>query len=51
MSTISSGMALISRLGEFTINKFPQEEAAGYPTLCKGRFQTEYGAGYLFEDR
>ncbi|MBR2117104.1 MAG: U32 family peptidase [Afipia sp.] len=41
---------LISRLGEFTINKFSAEEAAGYPTLCKGRFQTEYGAGYLFED-
>lgn len=41
---------LISRLGEFTINKFSAREAAGYPTLCKGRFQTEYGAGYLFED-
>jgi putative protease len=41
---------LISRLGEFTINKFSAREPAGYPTLCKGRFQTEYGAGYLFED-
>ena len=41
---------LVSRLGAFTINKFAAEEPAGYPTLCKGRFQTEHGAGYLFED-
>jgi collagenase-like PrtC family protease len=41
---------LISRLGEFTINKFAGEEAAAYPTLCKGRYQTDQGAGYLFED-
>ena len=25
-------------------------EAAAYPTLCKGRFQTDEGCGYLFED-
>lgn len=41
---------LISRLGAFTVNKFSVGEPAGYPTLCKGRFQTEHGAGYLFED-
>jgi putative protease len=41
---------LVSRLGAFTINKFTAKEPAGYPTLCKGRFQTQYGAGYLFED-
>lgn len=41
---------LISRLGAFTVNKFAVGEPAGYPTLCKGRFQTEHGAGYLFED-
>jgi putative protease len=41
---------LTSRLGKFTINKFSTHEPAAYPTLCKGRFQTEYGAGYLFED-
>jgi len=41
---------LISRLGAFTVNKFATGEPAGYPTLCKGRFQTEHGAGYLFED-
>lgn len=44
------GGQLISRLGAFTVNKFAAGEPAGYPTLCKGRFQTEHGAGYLFED-
>lgn len=41
---------LISRLGAFTVNKFAAGEPAGYPTLCKGRFETEHAAGYLFED-
>ncbi|CCE09471.1 peptidase (collagenase-like) [Bradyrhizobium sp. STM 3843] len=39
-----------SRLGGFTINQFAPDEPAGYPTLCKGRFSTELGAGYIFED-
>jgi putative protease len=39
-----------SRLGGFTINHFGQDEPAGYPTLCKGRFSTDLGAGYIFED-
>lgn len=39
-----------SRLGGFTINRFGAGEAAAYPTLCKGRFSTEHGAGYIFED-
>ena len=39
-----------SRLGGFTINRFAPDEPAGYPTLCKGRFSTEYGTGYIFED-
>ncbi len=39
-----------SRLGGFTINRFGAGEAAGYPTLCKGRFSTEHGDGYIFED-
>lgn len=39
-----------SRLGGFTINRFAPQEAAGYPTLCKGRFSTALGDGYLFED-
>lgn len=41
---------LVSRLGDFTINKFAKGEAAAYPTLCKGRFRTEHGAGYVFEE-
>jgi O2-independent ubiquinone biosynthesis protein UbiU len=41
---------LVSRLGDFTINRFADGEAAAYPTLCKGRFGTSHGAGYLFED-
>lgn len=41
---------LVSRLGAFTVNKFSAREPAGYPTLCKGRFQTEHATGYLFED-
>ncbi|MBI5265578.1 MAG: U32 family peptidase [Bradyrhizobium sp.] len=39
-----------SRLGGFTINRFGANEPAGYPTLCKGRFATELGTGYIFED-
>lgn len=39
-----------SRLGGFTINSFAADEPAGYPTLCKGRFSTEHGTGYIFED-
>ncbi|WP_165637599.1 ubiquinone anaerobic biosynthesis protein UbiU [Bradyrhizobium shewense] len=39
-----------SSLGGFTINRFAVSEPAGYPTLCKGRFSTSQGAGYIFED-
>jgi putative protease len=44
------GPEMVSELGEFTINRFPEEEAAGYPTLCKGRFVAGGETGYLFED-
>ncbi|MCB8820554.1 ubiquinone anaerobic biosynthesis protein UbiU [Microvirga rosea] len=44
------GGAVVSRLGDFTINKFGKEEPAAYPTLCKGRFRTEISTGYIFED-
>ncbi len=33
-----TGGKLVSRLGDFTINLYPDGEPAGYPTLCKGRF-------------
>ena len=44
------GNTLVSRLGDFTINKFAKGEPAAYPTLCKGRFRTGIGAGYIFEE-
>jgi len=44
------GGELVSELGEFTINRFPAGEAAGYPTLCKGRFDIADSNGYAFED-
>jgi putative protease len=44
------GDALVSRLGGLTVNVFGRNEAAGYPTLCKGRFEWDGETGYLFED-
>ena len=45
-----SGGSMVSELGEFTINRFPAGEPAGYPTLCKGRFSVDGVADYIFED-
>jgi len=42
--------ALVSLLGGSVINKFDPDEAAGYPTLCKGRFVAGAAGGYLFEE-
>jgi putative protease len=44
------GTAMVSRLGNFTINVFAADETAGYPTLCKGRFSAAGNTGYLFEE-
>ncbi len=44
------GQQMLSELGEFTINRFGPGEAAGYPTLCKGRFDIGDARGYAFED-
>ncbi len=44
------GNDMISDLGEFTINRFSANEAAGYPTLCKGRFEIGDAPSYAFED-
>ena len=41
---------LLSKLGDFTINAFPDNEQAGYPTLCKGRFRADGFTSYLFEE-
>ncbi len=46
----SRGGRMTSRLGDFTINIFSEGEPAAYPTLCKGRFTTNAGADYLFEE-
>ncbi|MBF0250286.1 MAG: U32 family peptidase [Alphaproteobacteria bacterium] len=47
---VDEGDRMVSRLGDFTINAFAQNEPAGYPTLCKGRFVTEGKTEYLFEE-
>jgi len=44
------GDRMVSKLGDFTINAFAENEAAGYPTLCKGRFVTGGKTSYLFEE-
>ena len=44
------GDILVSKLGDFTVNLFEPDEAAGYPTLCKGRFRAGGDTGYLFEE-
>lgn len=44
------GSEMVSELGGFTINRFGQDEPAGYPTLCKGRFRVADDDGYAFED-
>jgi O2-independent ubiquinone biosynthesis protein UbiU len=41
---------LLSKLGDFTINAFSENEPAGYPTLCKGRFKADGTTSYLFEE-
>ena len=42
--------ALTASVGGFTVERFVPGEAAGYPTLCKGRFQANGAALHLFED-
>ncbi len=42
--------ALIASVGGFTVERFARGEPAGYPTLCKGRFQANGADLHLFED-
>lgn len=44
------GDTMVSELGAYTINRFGPDEASGYPTLCKGRFEIGETHGYAFED-
>jgi putative protease len=41
---------LIARLGGLALDRFEAGAAAGYPTLCKGRFEVDGDSSYLFED-
>ncbi len=41
---------LVTQLGEFTINRFADGQAAGYPTLCKGRFRVRGDDTHIFEE-
>jgi putative protease len=47
---IEKGDKVVSQLGGFTINSFGAGEPAGYPTLCKGRFESDGRLNYLFEE-
>jgi putative protease len=42
--------ALVSRLGGLALDRYAPGHPAGYPTLCKGRFDVEGELAYLFED-
>ena len=42
--------AMVASVGGFTVERFAPGEPAGYPTLCKGRFQANAAALHLFED-
>lgn len=42
--------ALVSRLAGFAMDRYAPGEPAGYPTLCKGRFEARGALSYLFED-
>jgi O2-independent ubiquinone biosynthesis protein UbiU len=44
------GGELVSRLGEFTIDRVTAGEPAPYPTLCKGCFEVGGRRGHVFED-
>lgn len=46
----NEGAVLVSRLGDFTIDRSAPDQPVGYPTLCKGRFRTAIGEGHLFEE-
>ena len=45
-----SGDTLIPRLAGLALDRFDPGEPAGYPTLCKGRFEANGEAAYLFEE-
>lgn len=44
------GEELVSRLGNFTIDRVAKGQPAPYPTLCKGCFSAGSYRGHVFED-
>lgn len=46
----TSALGLTPRLAGVAIDRLANGENAGYPTLCKGRFEAMGEASYLFED-
>lgn len=44
------GRNLVSKLNDSVINTFKKEEKAGYPTICKGRFNAENETNYWFDE-
>ena len=47
---VEKGDQLVSRLGDFTINRAASGTPMPYPTLCKGRFVAGGVTGHIFED-
>ena len=41
---------LVASVGGFMVERFEPGEPAGYPTLCKGRYQANGALSHLFED-
>jgi putative protease len=44
------GEEMVIRLGGLTMNRFPRDEAAGYPTPCKARLLAHGVPSYLFDE-
>jgi putative protease len=42
--------ALVPRLGGLALDRLGPDDAAGYPTLCKGRFEAFGTTDYVFEE-
>jgi O2-independent ubiquinone biosynthesis protein UbiU len=47
---VDKGRELVSRLGDFTVNRAPKGTPMPYPTLCKGRFCAGGVTNHIFED-
>lgn len=45
-----TGASMSARLNNILIDKYQADEAAGYPTLCKGRFKVQDDTYYALEE-